>query len=366
VVGEAQAVGNRSVAGTLGNQGLILVGRAGSAGFTCCVPMKTRTLIPFVAVLFAAFVFAAQSRAQSPLVTIDTVTVGDAGNAADTTGYGAVPYNYAIGKYEVTIGQYAAFLNSVAATSTSTFIVDLFNTNMAENLSIGPSISRSGSVGNFVYSVVGTSSNLPITAVSWFDAARFANWMHNGATNGASTETGAYALHGATNGIIIRQPNAAWWIPSEDEWYKAAYFKGGNTTAGYWRYPTASDSPPTPEPDPPGGTNSGNFGLVRPLGDRRVEVGSFTLSASPAGSFDQGGNVAEWNDAVFDGKRGIRGGDYISPEYVLDSSRPRYGILPEEEYANFGFRVASVPEPSTYALLLITGAGALWWARRRR
>jgi len=56
-----------------------------------------------VAVLFAAFTLISNLQAQ-PLVTIETVTVGDAGNAADTTGYGAVADVFALGKYEVTIG----------------------------------------------------------------------------------------------------------------------------------------------------------------------------------------------------------------------------------------------------------------------
>jgi hypothetical protein len=50
--------------------------------------MKTRTLIPVVAELFAAFTSISNLQAQ-PLVNIETVTVGDAGNAADSTGYGA-------------------------------------------------------------------------------------------------------------------------------------------------------------------------------------------------------------------------------------------------------------------------------------
>ena len=48
-------------------------------------------------------------------ITIDTVAVGNAGNAADTlTGYGSVGYNYNIGKHEVTAAQYTVFLNAVA------------------------------------------------------------------------------------------------------------------------------------------------------------------------------------------------------------------------------------------------------------
>jgi hypothetical protein len=163
--------------------------------------MRTRTLLAIVAVLSVTFLLAAPSHAQ-PLVVIDTVTVGDPGNAADTTGYGAVADVFAIGKYEVTIGQYTAFLNSVAKTNTNGYIVNLWNTNMTSDLNIA-GISRSGSgtlASPYSYSVIG-SGNRPIAYVTWFDAARFANWMHNGATNGASTETGAYTLNGSTSGV---------------------------------------------------------------------------------------------------------------------------------------------------------------------
>jgi sulfatase modifying factor 1 len=212
--------------------------------------MKKTTRL--AAVLFAAFILNSQSHAQSPLVTIDTVTVGDAGNAADTvvmndstTGYGSVGYEFAIGKYEVTIGQYNTFLNSVASVTSDSYIVNLWNGSMTSDLNIaGISRSGSGTLGSpYSYSVIG-SGNRPITYVSWFDAARFANWMNNGATNGASTETGAYTLNGATSGVgFTKNAGATWWIPSENEWYKAAYYKGGGTNAGYWDYPTQSGAP---------------------------------------------------------------------------------------------------------------------------
>jgi len=71
-------------------------------------------------------------------VTIDMVTVGDPSNAADTTGYGAVAYEYQIGKYHVTIGQYTAFLNAVAVTDT----YSLYNANMATNPNTGAAPTR--------------------------------------------------------------------------------------------------------------------------------------------------------------------------------------------------------------------------------
>ena len=110
-------------------------------------------------------------------VTIDWVTVGDAGNANDTTGYGAVNYEYQIGKYDVTIGQYTAFLNAVATTDTYA----VYSASMASNLNVA-GIARAGASGSYTYSVInngGDSSNRPITFVSWWDSARFSNWMAN-------------------------------------------------------------------------------------------------------------------------------------------------------------------------------------------
>jgi sulfatase modifying factor 1 len=330
--------------------------------------MKTRPLLPFVAILFVALTLATPSQGQ-PLVNIDLVTVGDAGNAADTTGYGAVANAFAIGKYEVTIGQYTTFLNAVAATDT----YRLYNTRMGTTLNIA-GIARSGSSGSYSYSVLG-SGNRPITYVSWFDAARFANWMNNGATNGASTETGAYTLNGATNGIITKNPGATWWIPSEDEWYKAAYYKGGGTNAGYWVYPTQSDS--APGNNIGGAANqanyfAGNFAVTQSADlsstqNYLTEAGVFSNSASAYGTFDQAGNVFEWNDAVISGSsRGLRGGSWVyyggSFSSYLQSSRRDYDV-PTFEEDDLGFRVASVPEPST-AILVLLGAGACIALRR--
>jgi sulfatase modifying factor 1 len=365
------------------------------------VSMKTRTLIPVVAVLLAAFTLSSKLQAQ-PLVNIETVTVGDAGNAADTTGYGAVTNVFAIGKYEVTIGQYATFLNSVASVTSDSYLVNLWNPSMATALSIA-GISRSGSgidVDPYSYSVVGPSGvtpagassagNRPIGYVSWFDAARFANWINNGATSGASTETGAYTLNGATNGIMLRNPEATWWIPTEDEWYKAAYYKGGGTNAGYWLYPTQSDSAPGNAIGSEG--SQANYGVSTiipgPLGPAIIatysvtqsssfdgsqnyltDVGAFSDSSSAYGTFDQGGNLEEWNDAVIDGElRGMRGGVWSGLEHLLTSTSRGTAVGPDFDGmpTAYAFRVATVPEPSTYALLFMSAAGALWFTRKRR
>ena len=100
--------------------------------------MKPRFCPLAIAVLFAGLTLISNLQAQ-PLVTIETVPVGNAGNAADSTGYGSVAHNFNIGTYEVTIGQYTDFLNSVAATDT----YSLYNASMATDLNVA-GISRSG------------------------------------------------------------------------------------------------------------------------------------------------------------------------------------------------------------------------------
>lgn len=276
----------------------------------------------------------------TPASFVEMVTVGNPGNAADTTTYGAVPYEFQIGKTEVTLAQYAAFLNAVAKTDTNS----LYNPSLATNLTIA-GITRSGSSGSFTYSVIGDGAR-PVTFVSWFDAARFCNWLHNGRPSGAqdatTTENGAYPLNGATNGglTITRNPGAKYWIPSENEWCKAAYHQPsgqGGPVDNYWLYPTRSDAAPAAGA-PPGGANSANFNsAVSAL----TAVGAYTGSVGFYGTFDQGGNVFEWNDAVISGSfRGLRGGSWDSNEVNLRSSF-RDSSLPDSENNNIGFRVAS-------------------------
>jgi hypothetical protein len=173
------------------------------------------------------------SMPDAPLVKYSLVAVGNAGNNSDTTGFGGVAYPYQIGQYGVTIAQYTQFLNAVAKTDR----FELYDANMASDLNIA-GISRSGSPGTYTYTIMindGLSSNRPIAYVNWFNAARFANWMSNGQPSGpqsaTTTENGAYDLSNASNGIAVTKnecnPNTntavAFWIPSENEWYKAAY-----------------------------------------------------------------------------------------------------------------------------------------------
>ncbi|MCP4450074.1 MAG: formylglycine-generating enzyme family protein, partial [Planctomycetes bacterium] len=174
-------------------------------------------------------------------MNIETVHVGNPGNVGELSGRdvsgigpsricGAVDYEYNIGKYEVTAGQYTEFLNAVAKTDS----YGLYNTRMWDDPGDNKpcKIQRSGEWGSYTYSVAADWENRPVNYVNWGDAARFANWLHNGQPIGIqddnTTEDGAYYLNGAMSDTalvaISRKADWKWAITSEDEWYKAAYY----------------------------------------------------------------------------------------------------------------------------------------------
>jgi len=304
------------------------------------------------------------------LTNLATVKVGDAGNATDkrysTSGYGAVSYNYAIGKYEVTAAQYCDFLNHKAATDT----YKLYNTLMGDISNAGCNIQRSGSSGHYAYSVAADWANRPVNYVSCWDAFRFVNWISNGQENG-DTENGAYTLNGYNDwqgSDIQRNAGATWFIPSEDEWYKAAYYKGGGTSAGYWDYATRSNlAPYYTILNPDVGNGACYYGLTLGNPYWRTNVGEFENSKSAYGTFDQAGNVTEWTETVVvryhDIERSTRGGAYLHSKGALIASYTD-GAFPSGENMYTGFRVAAaVPEPSSMAVL---GTGVLLLIKLRR
>ncbi|MCC5808129.1 MAG: SUMF1/EgtB/PvdO family nonheme iron enzyme [Opitutales bacterium] len=282
-------------------------------------PLTETTMNRVLRILAPALLAATLSHAT---VIMPTVLVGDAGNANDTTGFGGVSYDYRIGTTPVTNAQYTVFLNAVATTGDPH---GLWHSNMQTTIHGGISRSGSGTPGDpFSYSIrtapsgfnVGQSmENMPVNSVSFWDAARFVNWLTTG-----DTETGVYALDaaGIASNTITRDATA--WanggvaIASENEWYKAAYYNG---SGGYSLYPTQSNSAPAATTPNSTNANSANYnGVVGTV----TAVGGYTIAESHYGTFDQGGNVFEWNDATSGSNRGFRGGSYTANNTFLLSS----------------------------------------------
>jgi len=285
----------------------------------------------------------------SGLTNLETVVVTDPGNVPDTQyppGYGAVPYYYRIGKYEVTAAQYCDFLNHKAKTDP----YGLYETVMTSQY--GCKIWRDGSSGSYSYNVGPDWANRPVNFVDYWDCLRFANWLHNGQGDG-DTETGAYTL-GGYNGSDGRwiQRNAGWkWaVTSENEWYKAAYYRGGGTNTGYWDCPTRTDATPSnnvTNPDWGNGANfyQGGYSIGAPFW--QTIVGEFENSRSAYNTFDQAGNVAEWTDTVSTGgpSRVQRGGDWNRNSTYIRASSRGSGSPGAGGNAATGFRVAGILPP---------------------
>jgi len=313
-----------------------------------------------VAALLA--VFTLNSNLQAELITFGTSTntftiefvdIGNVGNSADTTGFGAVPYEYRMGKYEIT-------QDAITKATAS-------------------------GMANVTAGAWTNNHNQPAANITWYEAAAFANWL-----NTSTGKTAAYNLtftngdwsmelwsggnewtEGGTN--LYRNKNAYYFLPSENEWYKAAYYNAAGTN--YFLYPTASSTAPTAVAS---GTNAGSavYG-----GGAVFEPAAVTLAGglSPYGTMGQGGNVWEWSESAFDGSntlssegRAFRGGAYFNNVDLLRSSN-RDGAGPADYSNGIGFRVASVdatpiPEPGTWAAMAIFAGGAAYagWRRRRR
>lgn len=297
-------------------------------------------------------------------VELEWVNIRDPGNAADGTGIGVVDMEFRITKYEITNAQYAEFLNAVAFEDTH----GLYGTDT--NLGHYSGISRSGTPGSFEYEAESGRELKPVVFVSFFDAVRLSNWLHNGQPTGlqdaTTTEDGAYTLtpEALFTGDVARNPTARHFVPSEDEWYKAAYYDPVART--YWEYPMGSDAEPTAE-SPPGGINSANFSYA--FGGDLTPIGSYPAATSPFGTFDQGGNVWEWTETVAGTRRILRGGGYNDSTAPLAASTFfRIGRDPNAQQHYLGIRLAApVPEPNystafTFALVLSLS----WTSPRRR
>ena len=313
-------------------------------------------------------------------------TVGSIGNAANpTTGLGRVTENFKISAYETTIAQYADFLNGSFAGKQGLYGV--YNTNIGSKLSTTPpngvGITQSGSAGNFTYSVVSGFASKPVNNINWFSAARFVNWYANEkSTTATATETGTYTLVGGqTSGsVAARNAGAKIFLPSADEWTKAAFYSPA--TQSYTKWPTQSETIPTATlPTANEQITAANTANYNPqtvgVTTKMTNAGTYVNTTSTYGLFDMAGNVNEMTDTAQSTdatKFQALGGSWASTASTMNSfySSANVGEFKAGDAgtATIGFRVAAVavPEPGNMvaAAMGIAGLVGVQLAKRRK
>ena len=304
--------------------------------------------------------------ASTPPPPPEYVRVGDPGNPSDPFygRLGTVDYVFEMARCKISNAEYADFLNAVA-TTTDPF--GLYSSDMASGALGGIVREARDNAAPYRYRAKAGWERRPVNYISWFDLARYANWQHFGKPRTGCSEAGTTegsAVSGAYDTRRFedlragrchpwrdfgrRNVGARYWIPDENEWYKAAYYDPGRMGARpYWDYPVRSDDLPA-NPPPPGNERSVNY----QRGDRLAigppyylaEVDAYPLATSHYGTLQQGGNVWEWLESWqyggrVVGTRGLRGGSFGYTELGLHACNCDPGGLNERTYV-FGGRLA--------------------------
>ncbi len=315
-----------------------------------------------------------------PSTDFDWVTIGAVGNRGwdrgevipgTVVGRGSVGYEYRIGRTEVTTAQWMEYVNTFTARADAPAVI-------VEPLFWGASLDPTYSGPGVRYRLTPGRENaamVPVDEISWRDAARFCNWLHNGkSSNLSALENGAYDTstfgtdsEGRFTDQVSHHPGARFWIPTFDEWLKAAHYDPGLDR--WWAYSDSSDTVPTPGIP---GVGEANHGFTLPgFGEAYIPLGSYPNTVSPWGLLDAAGGTTEWTEGVFDvsatgtfSRRRLMGSANGS---AIDASfGGRIGLLePLQRETTIGVRIASTIPGAGTGVPLIWGVVVMAGRRRR-
>jgi len=353
----------------------------------------------------------------------EMITVGDSNNEADPlTGLGSVLEPFQIGKHDVTQLQWSNFLNAVHVVEGNLqdprhlFSQEMFEGEHSTMQQISGIVKQRiqheydleiyeekvtlifpkgwGTLYGHYY------GSLPITGISIDDCKRYINWLHHGQPffnelneqTLAVTETGAYDFTNGKHGELM--PNARYFIPTLNQWYKAAYHQAGkNNATSYWNYPTQGNCLPTQTPGAKlmsalndssciiTGANfasnrghskyqeyyldawyhlrdsfsneefiaQANANIAQPNSNDYIlttPVGAFKNSPGPYGTYDMGGNVRQWTSDVISTKDGdlfiAAGGSYEeTSDQLLSNNAGKKSFKGSTRSSTIGLRVCA-------------------------
>jgi formylglycine-generating enzyme required for sulfatase activity len=337
-------------------------------------PISWRCPTAEIVLAFAlkCFAPAAVAGTQPPSYDFQWATITDPGNVAygggpngQLAGRGGVDYAYRISKLEVTSAQWLEFINIFApqAPNPGSFLRPDYSgitdaPGGAGSYMLKPDVPDAGMVG--------------VYGITWREAAMYCNWLHNGkSTEWSAIQNGAYDVStfgfhpkGGFTDQLTHSPDALFWIPTLDEWIKAAHYdpnRHGPGAPGWWTFPYASESAPVPGLPGVGQTSAG---LVNPSGYASVlniPLGAYSNMTSPWGLWDVSGGVREYTAETdlgpphFD--RIVKGAYAGATGFSLDAHLV-YNLNYQSPFGApySGLRVASaIPAPSAVLLFMLFG-----------
>ncbi|TVS01094.1 MAG: hypothetical protein EA423_10470 [Phycisphaerales bacterium] len=295
-------------------------------------------------------------------------TIGDTNNPAfDGGGYGffagrgVVNYEYRISKLQITSGQWLEFANTFSMREGGR----LFTMPYQWGAYLDPHYNGPGE--RWVPKNLPNWDMLPVAGVSWREAAMYANWLHNDKSSEQwAIENGAYdtsTFSTDPNTLVFtdqltRNPDAKFWIPSLDEWLKAAHYdphRHGQGEGGWWLYPNSTDEPLTPGPPGIGQTTADWIDPDIQAGEWLIPLGAYPDEASPWGLLDISGGASEWSEEHLEHRsRFFNGSNAGTTSLMRDHAGYPATSFPHTRW-HHGLRIASVvPAPSTSVLLVVT------------